>query len=333
MFHHDSLAVNRRDFLRTAALGSASLAPVLRAGETRAATLRGGRIQCIGLFLSGGMSHLDLWDLKPDAPAGIRGEFSPVDTAVPGIRVSSLLPRVARIADKLAIVRSMTHGEQEHPRATSLMAPGWFVNDRVDPAAADRRSPLGADAALPRAGSLDEAVSQEPEAIERLYGPTDLGRSCLRARQRIEAGASFVGLRAGHWDTHRKNSWCLRELLAPAFDHAFAALIDDLDARGLLDSTLVVVATEFGRSPRINTGAGRDHWPGAFSVILAGAGIPGGQTIGATDRLGATVTDRPITPTDLEAAIGDLLRGSMGTSAESTPRCARVGRSMGGLVS
>tara|TARA_B100001939_G_C16490242_1_gene425223 strand:- start:61 stop:525 length:465 start_codon:yes stop_codon:yes gene_type:complete len=119
----------------------------------------------------------------------------------------------------------------------------------------------------------------------------------------VEAGCRFVAVENGHWDTHRRNTYSLRELLCPAFDQAIPALMDDLQERGLLEKTLVVVTTEFGRTPRINTLAGRDHWPNAFSILMAGAGIRGGQIIGATDKQGAEVTDRPITPEDMVATI------------------------------
>jgi hypothetical protein len=359
------MAVNRREFLGGGVLGSASLALAGHAGETNAATHRRGEMRCICLFLSGGMSSLDLWDPKPEAPAEIRSEFSPVDTAVPGMRISSLLPRVACITDKLAIVRSVTHGETEHPRAMSLMTPspwirasgppsaGEFVREphhagrnahefpseehpriaeRIVRAAVPVDAPAILDAEASRSNSIVEAVGREPEAARRQYGNTDLGRSCLWARQQTEAGCPLIGIRSGHWDTHRNNSWCLKELLAPPFDKAFASLIEDLDRRGLLDSTLVVVTTEFGRSPRINPQAGRDHWPGAFSVLFAGGGVRPGQTVGATDRLGAAVTSRPVTPFDLDATIQRLLYGSAGSGPENGPRSAGAGRLAGELV-
>ena len=151
-------------------------------------------------------------------------------------------------------------------------------------------------------------LSRESEATKRLYGfgnkdTEPFGRCCLLARRMVEAGCRFVSIENGHWDTHRKNTWSLRELLCPSFDQAVPALLNDLDQRGLLDSTLVVVTTEFGRTPRINALAGRDHWPNAFSVVMAGAGIKGGQVVGATDKHGASVADRPISPEDLTATI------------------------------
>ncbi len=146
-------------------------------------------------------------------------------------------------------------------------------------------------------------ISREPESLREEYGITSVGQCCLLARRMVEAGCRFVSIENGHWDTHRKNTYSLRELLCPAFDQAVAALLNDLESRGMLDKTLVVVSTEFGRTPRINELLGRDHWPNAFSVVMAGGGIKTGQTIGATDKRSSAVVDRPITPADYAATI------------------------------
>jgi arylsulfatase A-like enzyme len=146
-------------------------------------------------------------------------------------------------------------------------------------------------------------IHREPQKLREEYGLTSIGQCCLLARRLVEAGCRFVTIEHGHWDTHRKNTWSLKELLVPDLDRAVPALLNDLGDRGLLEKTLVVVATEFGRTPRINQLAGRDHWPAAFSVCLAGAGIKTGQVIGATDHHAARVTDRPVTPQDLAATI------------------------------
>ena len=123
---------------------------------------------------------------------------------------------------------------------------------------------------------------------------TSLGQCCLLARRLVEAGCRFVSIENGHWDTHRENTMSLRDLLVPSLDRGFAALVTDLDERGLLDSTLVVLTTEFGRTPRINKMAGRDHWPQAFSIVMAGGGIKPGRVIGATDKDGASVPAVPL---------------------------------------
>lgn len=146
-------------------------------------------------------------------------------------------------------------------------------------------------------------VRREKESVREKYGQTSLGQCCLLARRLVEAGCRFVTIENGHWDTHRDNTRSLRDLLVPGVDRALPALLTDLRERGLLDSTLVVLSTEFGRTPRINTMAGRDHWPNAFSIVLAGGGVKGGRVIGATDKNGAYVTDRPVTPGDMTATI------------------------------
>jgi len=150
-------------------------------------------------------------------------------------------------------------------------------------------------------------IGREADSVREEYGMTSLGQCCLLSRRLVEAGCRFVSIENGHWDTHRKNTESLRELLVPSFDRAIAALLTDLERRGLLDSTLVVITTEFGRTPRINELAGRDHWPQAFSICLAGAGIKMGQAIGATDKHAAYVADRPVTPADMAATILTVL--------------------------
>jgi hypothetical protein len=146
-------------------------------------------------------------------------------------------------------------------------------------------------------------LRRERTPMREDYGMTSLGQCCLLARRLVEAGCRFVSIEHGHWDTHRENTRSLRDLLAPSLDKALAALVADLNQRGMLDSTLVVLTTEFGRTPRINSMAGRDHWPQAFSIVMAGGGVRRGIVLGATDRIGAAVTDRPITPGDMAATI------------------------------
>ncbi|HVC95468.1 MAG TPA: DUF1501 domain-containing protein, partial [Pirellulales bacterium] len=146
-------------------------------------------------------------------------------------------------------------------------------------------------------------ISRETDATREAYGVTSLGQCCLLGRRLVEAGCRFVAIENGHWDTHRKNTMSLRDLLVPSLDQGLAALLTDLREKGLLDSTLVVVTTEFGRTPRINQMAGRDHWPQAFSIVMAGAGLKTGQAIGATDAQAAYVVDRPVTPADMAATV------------------------------
>jgi hypothetical protein len=146
-------------------------------------------------------------------------------------------------------------------------------------------------------------LKREKAAVRERYGTTSFGQCSLLARRLVEAGCRFVSIENGHWDTHRENTKSLRDLLVPSLDRGFSALVADLKERGLLDTTLVVLTTEFGRTPRINTMAGRDHWPQAFSIVMAGGGVKPGIVIGATDKIGGTVTDRPITPPDMAATI------------------------------
>ena len=409
--HRDGLV--RRDFLRVGTLGGLSLGSFLRleqanAAAAKSATLEKRDMNCIFLFILGGMPHQDMWDLKPDAPSEIRGDFHPIASAVPGIEVSDVLPKTAKVTDKLAILRGMTHTDSDHGRGFHIMMTGVkagvgdfngnqnnnqhpsvgsmvaklgrnqsslppyisvpnFLNSggpsflgascspfviEADPASpefevrdvslpidvtADRgqrrqaalreinRLERKADfisknvrafdtfyqkaAGLMTSRAAKEAfdISSEKESLREDYGMSSIGQCCLLSRRLVEAGCRFVSIENGHWDTHRKNTWSLKELLVPSFDQAVPALLRDLDARGLLDSTLVVITTEFGRTPRINQLAGRDHWPQAFTVCLAGAGLKVGQVIGATDKQAAYVTDRPITPQDLTATILKVL--------------------------
>lgn len=399
--------LQRREFLRVGSLAGLSLSEVLRLQSVCRAEAGPRDVNCIFIFIIGGMPHQDMWDLKPNAPAEIRGDFSPISTAVSGIQIGDVLPKIARVTDKLAILRGMTHGDSDHGRGYHIMMTGKkagtgdfngqannnqhpsfgsmvarmgkpgalpsyislpnflnsggpsflgpsygpFVID-ADPAAPEfavRDVVLPANVTLdrsyrrqqalreinaleerveklaPQVKSLDEfyqkayklmtsqkakeafEIGREPESVREAYGMTSIGQCSLLARRMVEAGCRFVSIENGHWDTHRKNTYSLRELLCPAFDQAIPALINDLADRGLLDSTLVVVATEFGRTPRINELAGRDHWPNAFSILMAGGGIKVGQAIGATDKHAAEVIDRPMTPQDMAATILHVL--------------------------
>jgi hypothetical protein len=159
-------------------------------------------------------------------------------------------------------------------------------------------------------------LTMEPEAVRARYGPRMFGQSCLLARRLVERGVPFVTVTNTGWDTHDSLVLPLKEGFAgakvgvgliPVFDAAFSALLSDLSERGLLAETLVIAMGEFGRTPKLNPRGGRDHWPRVFSVVLAGAGIPGGQVIGASDRIGESPDDNPITPNDLAASIYSLL--------------------------
>ncbi|MEX2025636.1 MAG: DUF1501 domain-containing protein, partial [Pirellulaceae bacterium] len=373
--------IDRRGFLRAGSLAGLSLAQILRLEQAQAAAATKD-VNCIFIFIIGGMAHQDLWDPKPEAPAEIRGEFQPIATAVPGIQVTDILPHVAKVTDKLAILRSLTHGDPDHTAGYHVMMTGQHpgtggsfnrnvANNNMHPSFGSMVAKLGcnsgslppyisipnflnsggpaflgancapfvieADPASPefsvrdivlpegvtsersirrqdalrrvsavekqveRASKQGQAldvfqqkayllmtsaaakgafdIGREEERIREEYGMTSLGQCCLMARRLVEAGCRFVSIENGHWDTHRKNAESLRDLLVPALDRALAALLADLDRRGQLDKTLVVLTTEFGRTPRINQMAGRDHWPGAFSTVMAGAGIKPGQVV------------------------------------------------------
>jgi hypothetical protein len=159
-------------------------------------------------------------------------------------------------------------------------------------------------------------LSQESANVRANYGPRTFGQSCLLARRLVERGVPFVTVQYTGWDTHDNLVLRLKEGYAgaqvgvgliPTFDQAFAALVGDLSQRGLLDSTLVIAMGEFGRTPKLNAQGGRDHWPRVFSVVLAGGGVPGGQVIGASDRVGESPSERPVTPSDLARTIYTLL--------------------------
>ncbi len=405
--------IDRRGFLKVGSLGGLSLAEALRMQSLYAAqpgaTPRKD-INCIFIFIIGGMAHQDLWDPKPDAPAEIRGDFTPIRTAVPGMFVSNILPHTAQVTDQLAILRGLTHTDPDHTAGYHVMMtgahPGTGGNfnrnkqdNNVHPSLGSMVAKVGGgngslppyisvpnflnsggpaflgasyapfviesdpaspefsvrDIVLPEGVASDRSVrrqtalrevnrfqreaeranktvqavdifqekaynlmtsqkakeafdiTREKEETRSSYGMTSLGQCCLLGRRLVEAGCRFVSIENGHWDTHRKNTMSLRDLLVPALDQGVAALLTDLKQRGMLDSTLVVVTTEFGRTPRINPMAGRDHWPQAFSIVMAGAGIQGGRVIGATDAQAAYVTDRPVTPPDMAATVLKLL--------------------------
>ncbi|MFO0846125.1 MAG: DUF1501 domain-containing protein [Gemmataceae bacterium] len=429
--------VSRREWLRVGGLSAlgVSLPQVLRAGgrPANAPKLAGdlgstfGRAKnVIYLWLQGGPPQHETFDPKPDAPAEVRGEFRPIATNVPGVRFCELLPRTARHADKLAVLRSLSTRDDNHdvsgywlltgypygpgsarqikptdwpyfgslvkmlkpsdklPGLTSVWVPDVMrLNDSVTPAGqtagflgkaweperfvgdpalpeyqveglglvggmtrarVDRRRDLlgqinrrldraardGAGEAWDRlsarafdlvtSGAARAAfdLSREADRTRDRYGRYTWGQSVLLARRLIEAGVRLVHVNWSRdpgdnavdnpmWDTHAQNADRLQDSLCPQFDVTFDALMDDLTDRGLLSETLVVVIGEFGRTPRINQQGGRDHWGHVFSCALAGAGIRGGQVIGASDKNGAYPATDPIRGGDLTATIFHLL--------------------------
>jgi uncharacterized protein (DUF1501 family) len=398
----DCEGLHRRDFLKLGALAGIGLGlPDLFAGsEIRAREGRSPRdVNCILIWTRGGTSHLDTFDPKPEAPVSLRGEFGVIDTAVPGVKFSEVLPTLARELKRFALLRSWNpknagHGAADQyclsgqPVSPSVIYPcygsvvgyhkgfkthlppyvqlgdvdrtfgggtagylgleynpfeihanpnaaGFSVRDITLPRGIDmrrlerRRSMLQTIDALQR--KLDLQVS-EYEALDRHYqaalnlitapetkrafelgqenprlrdhyGRTQFGQSCLLARRLIEAGVRVLTLSDGGWDTHENNFRALKQTRVPPIDQGLPALLADLDDRGLLDSTLVVWMTDFGRTPQINAAAGRDHWASAGFVVMAGAGVPGGAVLGRTDEEGSRVTQNEYFTEDVAATI------------------------------
>jgi len=394
---------SRRWFLQTglAGLAGVSVPSLLRHHAHAAGEGRAKRKTSVILFwLSGGPSHLDMWDPKPDAPREVRGPFESIPTKVPGVRISEHLPLQAGIMDKLTILRAVDASASGHtpitfqagtPLATrdnegagypsmgSVAAkfrgpnhPGMpaFVgladtwrsdvygaghlggaHEPVNgkevagrfslpqgvnvPRLHDRRELLGQLDRLRRdleasdeVGRMDRFAHQafdmvlsgraarafdlgeESEKTRDAYGRYSLGEKALLARRLVEAGVTFVLVSAawGYWDVHGDHvQWGgiqkgLRPIL-PTLDRTTFALITDLETRGLLDSTLVLMLGEFGRTPVINKDGGRDHWEKVMSMLIAGGGLRHGQVIGSTDRKGYDIATRRVSPSDLAATV------------------------------
>ncbi len=393
---------NRREFLHVGALTGLglSLGGFFRAQAARAdakafAHFDGTAKSVIHVWLPGGWAQQETFDPKPLAPADYRGEFAAIDTKLVGVQFNEKLAKTAAIADKIAVIRSMTHGEAAHERGTHNMFTGYRPSPAVtypsfgsvvshelgpradlppyvcipnlpapdagggylgsgygpfaigsDPAdgnfaVRDLALPGGVDPArfatrqrlresvgrhfqrLEDTGSIAALDSfyerayalvsstearaafdmrAEADAIKDEYGRNQAGQRMLLARRLVESGVRFVTLSYGGWDMHQKIRDGINNTL-PQFDQAFAALVTDLDRRGLLDSTLVMVSSEFGRTPRINADAGRDHWPKVFSVVLAGGGVKAGHVHGASDAIAAEPQDSPVSVEDLAATV------------------------------
>jgi hypothetical protein len=386
----------------------------------------------IVLWLWGGPSHLDTFDMKPDAPIEYRGPFEPVKTAVPGIQICELLPGLALRADKFALLRAVHHESNDHGIAGTIaltgsiagavglggaannQAPrpstgaivgrlhrsrpgslppyvilgsalhqglkravgegGGSLGNTFDPFRLDYEPGLGLklpDATLPegitadrleaRWGLLRELggpdrhagrnpapanmsrhyelahdlyasgrsldaldIAREPVRVREAYGPHRFGQCCLIARRLVEAGTPFVQVNwsthveapedggDGGWDMHDRYFQIMQDCHGWMLDRALSALLGDLHDRGLLETTLIVAVGEFGRTPKINDRAGRDHWNTCYSALLAGGGVQGGRVIGRSDHHGEQPVDRPVTPADLGATI--LSRLGIGTT-------------------
>jgi hypothetical protein len=392
--------VNRRDFLYAGLIGGLGLSMGdifrLQAEEAAAAApIKATAQNLIHIFLPGGCAHQETWDPKPLAPIEYRGPLGTVDTSIPGVKFSQHLKNTAKIADRLTVVRSMTHGEAAHERGTHNMFTGYRPSPAIqfpsmgsvvshelgsrknlppyvcipgvpnefagtgylssaygpfslggDPANkgfsvrdlnmnkgltnerfARRRnilqtvdehfSKLEKSDALSAMDSFYQAayslvssneareafnLSAEPEAIRNEYGAGDAGQRMLMARRMVEAGVRYVSLTYGGWDMHGNIAGSMGSQL-PKFDQAYAALITDLERRGMLDNTLVMVSSEFGRSPKINRDAGRDHWPKVFSVVFAGGGFKKGLVYGSSDPTGSEPGEDPLTVENMASTV------------------------------
>jgi uncharacterized protein (DUF1501 family) len=297
MPRHDDWS--RREFLH-----SAAVAPLAIAGAEQA-TPRGD-MNLILLMLVGGPSQLDTWDPKPDAPAEIRGPFRTIPTRIPGVRFTELFPRMAAIADKFSLIRSVHHtAPATHAAGLQLMQTGHFGGDRPHIGSVLGRSfmipaPIGDTGGSSPASSVGSCASFQ--------------QSCRQARQMIEAGVRCVTVNMfttvydeATWDTHGWKPFTslqqMAERVAPEFDQGYSTLLTELEERGLLQSTIVLAAGEFGRSPRFNHAGGRDHHPGVWTVMMAGGPMQSGRVIGSSDRMAHEVKDRPVTPAEITATL------------------------------
>jgi Protein of unknown function (DUF1501) len=333
-------SLTRREFLRVGGLAAGAVG--LSLNDLHAANAGAGGVNCILLFLVGGPSQLETWDMKPGAPSDVRGPFRPIRTNVPGIEICEHFPHMARMADRFAIVRSVHHEEaaihetgqqliqtgrlgtvgMEYPHCGAVMSylQGRASTERLTYALLPgpmsfTGAALGHGQGAGFLGQLHEPVSLRADTHDK-YGPTSFSQSCLLARRLVERGVRMVTVNMFDtifntvtWDCHADGGMLNsslddhRETLCPMFDKAYSALLEDLHQRGLLEKTLVVAMGEFGRTPHINPRGGRDHWPGVWSILLAGGGVKGGQVIGSSDRLGAEPRDRPVRPAEVVATI------------------------------
>jgi len=397
----------RRDVLK---VGSLALAGLTLPGLLRmeAAARAGGSLRkgakaksVVLVYLGGGLSHHDSFDPKPEAGAEIRGKYTTIGTNVSGLHISEKLPGMAKVMDRITLVRSGAHNNDHHETATNWVMSGRFgtpfgdfpavgavvaheagFTGNVPPYVSVPRNPsftweLGKSAFLggrfesfkagdpnaanyrvqdlqPAGGvsakqaerretllqtvdglakriegndqiaTYDEfharardmvlssqarqafAIDKESEKLRDRYGRTTPGQSMLLARRLVENGVRFVTVNYGGWDHHGKIFEALDKKL-PEFDKAVSALIEDLDGRGMFDDTLLVVMGEFGRGPKINKDAGRDHWGQAASLLFAGAGVKRGFVLGKTDKHGAFATQRPVSPADVAYTILDAM--------------------------
>lgn len=391
--------VGRRDFLYAGLVGGLGLTvgEAIQAQSESKLTAKAQSV--IHIYMPGGAAAQETWDPKIHAPIEFRGPLGSVKTTIPGVHFSEYMKETAKIADKITVVRSMTHGEAAHERGTHNMFTGYRPSPAVkypsfgsvvaheqgsrnylppyvcvpsmnsedagtgylskafgpfslgsDPASKDfavrdlkvhptvsqerfnrRRSILdtvdehfrnieGADAIASMNKFYQQAydlvsstqareafeLDKEPEHIRNMYGQNQAGQRFLMARRLVEAGVRFVSVIYGGWDMHASIGAGIKSQL-PAFDQAYAALINDLDQRGMLNDTIVMVSSEFGRTPKINKDAGRDHWPRVFSVAFAGGGFKRGYIHGSSDATASAPEEKPLTVENMAATIYNQL--------------------------
>ncbi len=386
----------RRDFIQIGTLSGLgiSLPSYLKLQANDSINSNAKAKSVIYIYLPGGFAAQETFDPKPLAPLEYRGPLKVINTKIPGVQFSEYLKNTADIADKISIIRSITHGESAHERGRHDMFTGYKpsaaitypsfgsitshqlgVRNNIPPYIADQYAGAGylshsyspfslgsnpedknfnvRDLKLPSGitkerfekrkylrnilsknfnkiqsadavaamdsfyenayGLLDtksatEAfdLNKEDEKTKEKYGKNPAGMRMLLARRLIEAGTRFVTVTYGQWDMHQNIENGIKNSL-PSFDQAYATLINDLDDRGMLDSTLVIVGTEFGRTPKINADSGRDHWPKVFSITMAGGGVKKGVVYGQSDQTATDVFDQPVTIEDWGATIYNLL--------------------------
>ena len=414
---HTCDGLTRRSFLQAGTLGAIGLSMADYAEAKDAGAVRKDHDDraCIMIFNLGAPSHLDTFDMKPDAPAEVRGPFNPISTNSDNIQISEIFPRHAKIADRFSLVRSCYHtsaavhdagwqvmqtgriftGGIHTPHAGGVTSylrgrksdlppfvvlpetmgrgggnlpngqAGGFLGKENDPFAlnADPSQPnvnvpdllppkeIGSirverrrrireivDSAVDKFEASGDArlhddnfktayrlmtsrqardafdLSKEPEKVQRRYGKNRFGQCCLLARRLVEAGVRFVTINTFltvfdevTWDIHGSKPFTsiegMKNIVAPMYDQAYSALIEDLVDRGMIDGTLVCNLAEFGRTPKVNPAGGRDHWPQCYTVYFAGGGVKGGRVVGASDPIGGVPAERPVQPADVVATI------------------------------
>ncbi|HWE03548.1 MAG TPA: DUF1501 domain-containing protein [Tepidisphaeraceae bacterium] len=402
--------INRREFMRVGAAGVMGVhltLPMLLQRQAQAAVngAAPSDVSVIIVFLMGGPSAIDTFDMKPQAPLDIRGEFRPMATKAPGIQICDLLPRVAGQMDKFSLLRGFTHGNSGHGGADHYMltgydtragfnpkltpnnqfpsygsmiahklgprgsappyvclpmmhnsagsaylgasavpftidadpnAPNFAVPDLAPPMALDshrvenrhellahvdryrRTAEIASNASAREVSTFGQRavelmtspsarrafdIGSESASLRDEYGRTTLGQSCLMARRLVESGVRCVTIDHANWDTHYNNFSVLKTELLPQLDAAMSTLFRDLCDRGMLQKTMVIVTGEFGRTPRINKDAGRDHWSKCFTVCVGGGGIAGGRVVGKSNKWGEEPDEGATGPEDLAATL------------------------------